>query len=129
MTPLTEREHAVLVSYANGMKRDAIGRTQNLTVDQVIGTRKSVLLKLGASTVTEAIAIAFRDCLIDCDEIDGPPVKSFHMSMDEIHEALLTYRQTSRHLPPPHESWPELRARAHVIAEEVRANRKKRGGH
>lgn len=129
MITLTEREHAVLVGYANGMNRDAIGRTQSLTVDQVRGTRAVLLNKLDAHDMAEAVAVAFRLCLIDCDEIDGPPVKGFHMSMDEIHEALLSYRQTTRHLPPPHESWPELRARAHAIAEEVRANRKKRGGH
>lgn len=134
---LTARERQVLLCYANGMLSPAITRTLNLTVDQVGYASQGIYTKLGVretarnTRMTKAVAIAWRLCLIEADEIEGGPMVSRspsrrHVSMDDIEDALLTYRQRTKHLPPPTESWPELRARAHRLAEDYRASKKRR---
>jgi len=70
-----------------------------------------------------AVAIAWRLCLIEADEIEGGPTDAAEISEDRIHYALLSYREEMRKQPPPRESWPELRERARLIALDYRASK------
>jgi hypothetical protein len=51
------------------------------------------------------------------------------MSQEDVEEVLLTYRETAKHLPPPVESWAELRERARKLATNYRASPRRRSPH
>ena len=131
---LTARERQVLLCYANGMTRPIVARTLRLSEDQVAYTCEALSHKLAATRaghgcrMAKCVSIAWRRCLIEADEIEGGPVdgKSGYLPGDYALDALLTYREACKHLPPPTESWPELRARAHRLAEQYRASKKRR---
>jgi hypothetical protein len=105
------------------MTERVISRTLLLSRDQVAHARIRIRQELQARNITDAVAKAIRSGLIEKDEIGGGPLTVNEM---EAREAILSYRLTSQSLPPPEESWPELRARAHRIAEEFRSLRHQR---
>lgn len=113
----------MLLLYANGMSGPAIARVMMVSYETVRSYRKRMMVKLDAPTVTRAVVIAWRRCLIEADEIEGGPMPFRWLTPDEVQEALLNYRQRMRHEPPPTESWRELRERAARIGAEVRAAR------
>jgi DNA-binding CsgD family transcriptional regulator len=131
---LSARERQVLLCYANGMTRPAVVRTLRLSEDQVAYTCDGLSRKLAATKaghgcrMAKVVAVAWRRCLIEADEIEGGPVESRpgYLPDDYALDALLTYREACKHLPPPTESWPELRARAHRLAVEYRASKTRR---
>lgn len=57
---LTEREHEVLVSMAEGMNNAAIARHLHISEETVKTHVKAVLRKLGASDRTQAVSLALR---------------------------------------------------------------------
>lgn len=117
----------MLLLYANGMRSADIGRTMFLSSTTVDSYRKRALVKLGCTNITAAVAKAWRECLIEADEIEGGAIDSFRwMTRDEVTMALLSYRERTRHLPPPVESFAELRARCALLAADYRDPRRRR---
>lgn len=110
------------------MRRDATARTLLLTPDQVYHARQRAYRKLGiapgtSAPLTRAVVIAWRLCLIEADEIegdDGPPPRD---DDGGGHFSLAAYRESVKRLPPPNESWEELRERARRMAAEYRQSK------
>lgn len=75
----------------------------------------------GKRSSRNAVAIAFRRCLIDCDEITGGPISLTDIRRYDVDRMILSYRARSRYLKPPLESFEELRGRAARLAAEYRA--------
>jgi DNA-binding CsgD family transcriptional regulator len=122
---LSERNLRVLVCLANGMSKKTTGRVLLLSPDQIRRDLSQIRRELGAKNSAEAVAKAWRLCLISSDEIEGGPDSWFTeiLVTEELdfEEALGTYLQRVRYLTPPKESWAELQLRAARIAADYRA--------
>lgn len=67
--------------------------------------------------MAEAVAIAWRLCIINGDDIEGGPAEAADVDVDY---EVRSYRQRSMLESRPQETWPELRERARKIALEYR---------
>lgn len=125
MEQLTARQRRILIAQANGLEGPDLWRFMGLTRDQVNYDRLEIYRKLGTegagiNSMVASVAKAWRLCLIDADEIVGGPVILEPGEEWPIRTMLKTYRERSRYLPPPPESWEELQERAARIADEYR---------
>jgi hypothetical protein len=93
-----------------------------LTRDQVQYSCTVIRRKLGARNMAGAVAVAWRLCLIEADEIETKSLPP-NPGRLKIDEAIHTYAQRYHLLPPPAESWLELRERCARIADDVRSRR------
>lgn len=118
---LSERSLHVLICFANGMHRKTVASTLGLSADQVRLASEQIRRELGAKNIAEAVAKAWRLCLIEADEIEGGPAPPIIVVHEDLEEALLNYLDVARRIRPPREPWPALRARAARIAREYRS--------
>lgn len=70
LTPLTPREHEVLLLLGQGLDPSAIARRLHVSVNTCRGTVQSILRKLGAHSQLEAVVTALRTGLIPSPEPD-----------------------------------------------------------
>lgn len=116
---LTAAEKRIVLAAANGLTAPQTAKLHFVSTHTVKDHRKNIRRRFGIPpapcSFTAVVAFAFRACLIETDEIQGGPTRG---DPDEFSA------YGTRGLPPPEESFAELRARAARIASEYRASKR-----
>jgi DNA-binding CsgD family transcriptional regulator len=70
----TQAERRIVVAAANGLTIPETARLFFISPETVKTQRKRLQRRWDARTITHLVAIAFRSCLLDADEIAGGPI-------------------------------------------------------
>jgi DNA-binding CsgD family transcriptional regulator len=111
---LSAFERSVLLAAANGLTASETSRLYLWPLESVRSCRVRIMRKLGARTFSHAFALAWRACLVEADEVAGGPVPG--APPFDSASCLLTYRERMRLLPPPPETFAQLRQRCRRLA-------------